>query len=266
MHNKLAPIVLQKQREVADLYQRLQSDATHPIANILHGALSVQPVNFKKALKSSLLAVIAEIKRQSPSKGRLALIPDAGHLAQQYIQGGASALSIVTDKKFFDGHIDDLIQVSRVVTQPPIPILRKDFIIDKIQIAESAVFGASAILCIIAVVGLQAKSFIEFSHAIGLDVLVEIHDLEELKIALDCGADIIGINNRHLNTFAVDTAASLRMVNAIPSTIIKIAESGIMDPALARQYYQAGFDAVLIGEALVQSTDPIKFIRDCRYE
>ena len=111
----------------------------------------------------------------------------------------------------------------------------------------------------------KPKSLIEFARSIGLDVLVEIHDHDELKIALDCGANIIGINNRNLNTFVVDTESSSRIITAIPDTIIKVAESGITDPALARQYYQAGFDAVLIGEALVKSDNPEQFIRECRY-
>lgn len=266
MKNRLEPILLQKKREVSDLYQRLEHDVNHPIAKVLRGEVKVERVsNFKNVLKSSSLAVIAEIKRKSPSKGMIAPISDPISLAQRYILGGANALSILTDKEFFGGHIDDLVQVSGIARKQSIPILRKDFIIDNVQIAEALVSGASAVLCIIAAVGLKAKSLIEFARSVGLDVLVEIHDHEELKIALDCGADIIGINNRNLNTFEVDTESSSRMITAIPDTIIKVAESGITDPALARQYNQAGFDAVLIGEALVKLADPGKFIRECRY-
>ncbi len=265
MQNRLEPILLQKKREVADLYQRLEQDTHHSIAKILRGEFKPEfSSHFKNALKSSSLAVIAEIKRKSPSKGMIAPISDPVSLAKRYISGGASALSILTDKEFFGGQIDDLIQVSEIIQKKSTPILRKDFIIDNVQIAEALVSGASAILCIIAAVGMKAKSLIEFAHSIGLDVLVEIHDPEELKIALDCGADIIGINNRNLKTFEVDIESSLNIITAIPKTIIKVAESGITDPALARQYYQAGFDAVLIGEALVKSNDPEKFIRECR--
>lgn len=266
MKNRLAPILLQKQREIADLYQFLANDGTHPIAKVLRGELKVECCsNFKNVLKSSSLAVIAEIKRQSPSKGMIAPISDPISLAQRYISGGASAISVLTDRTFFGGDIDDLIHVSGMMREQSIPVLRKDFIIDKVQIAEALVSGANAVLCIIAAVGLKAKSLIEFARSIGLDVLVEIHDQDELKIALDCGADIIGINNRNLHTFEVDTRSAIKIVTAIPDTIIKVAESGITEPALARQYYQAGFNAVLIGEALVKSPDPQQFIMECRY-
>jgi indole-3-glycerol phosphate synthase len=265
MNNKLDPILLQKKREVADLYQRLEQNANHPIAKILRGESQLHSVShFKSALKSSSLAVIAEIKRKSPSKGMIAPISNPIHLAQRYISGGANALSILTDTHFFGGHLDDLVQVAESANS--IPILRKDFIIDKVQIAQAAVAGASAILCIIAAVGYQAKLLIEFAHAIGLDVLVEIHDHAELNIALACGAEMIGVNNRNLNTLEVDTRTAFNLISSIPDAMIKVAESGIHDPVLARQYYQAGFDAVLIGEALVKSTDPEQFMRECRHD
>lgn len=267
MHNKLEPILLQKQREVADLHQRLARDDQHLIAKILRGELKTEySACFKNALTSSTLSVIAEIKRKSPSKGVIAPIINPVSLAQKYISGGASALSILTDKEFFGGGIDDLIQVSNGIQKQSVPILRKDFIIDDVQIAEALVSGASAVLCIIAAVGMKAKSLIECARAIGLDVLVEIHNHDELNIALDCGADIIGINNRNLNTFEVNIEASSNLISAIPHKMIKVAESGITDPALARYYHQAGFDAVLIGEALVKSADPEQFISACRHD
>jgi indole-3-glycerol phosphate synthase len=266
MANRLEPILVQKQREVADLYQRLEHDPNHPIAQVMRGELQLKrSPSFKEALKCSSLTVIAEIKRKSPSKGAIAPISDPINLAQRYILGGASALSILTDKKFFGGHLNDLIQVAGTVCDQSIPIIRKDFIIDNVQIAEAAVAGASAVLCIISVLGQTAKVFLEFARSINIDVLVEIHDHDELKIALDCGADIIGINNRALKTFTVDTQHALQIVTAVPDTIVKVAESGIANPTLARQYYEAGFDAVLIGEALVTSADPEHFIRECRY-
>lgn len=266
MENRLEPILLQKHYEVNDLYQRLKNDANHPLAKILRNELKMKRYSrFKKALKFSSLSVIAEIKRKSPSKGMIASISDPVALAQRYMLGGASALSILTDQEFFGGHINDLVQVSKMMQEQSIPILRKDFIIDKIQIAEALLSGASAILCIIAAVGYKAKPLIEFAHTIGLDVLVEIHDHGELKIALDCGADIIGVNNRNLTTFEVNTESSLQLIASIPDTIVRVAESGITDPVLAQQYYKAGFDAVLIGEALVRSADPGKFIKECHY-
>lgn len=266
MTNRLESILLQKKCEVALLRRRLENDTNHLIAQVLHGELQIRcSANFKDVLKSSSLVVIAEIKRKSPSKGVIVSIEDPSHLAKRYISGGANALSILTDKEFFGGHIDDLTQVAYIVHDQSIPIIRKDFIIDNVQIAEAAVAGASAVLLIVSVLGKKTKALLEFARSIKIDVLVEIHNQDELKIALDCGADIIGINNRDLNTFVVDTQRAIQIVSAIPNTIIKVAESGITDPVLARQYYQAGFDAVLIGEALVKSDDPEHFIRECRH-
>ena len=274
MTNKLEPILLQKQLEVSTLYHQLEAESDHPIARVLRGDYPLCKGGrrtqcgggiFKNSLRSNTLNVIAEIKRKSPSKGMLASIADPKRLAQRYIEGGASAISILTDNKFFGGAIEDLVQVANALTNNPTPILRKDFIIDKVQIAEASVAGASAVLCIIAVLGKKTKELIEFANSIGIDVVVEIHDNDELKVALDSGAQIIGVNNRNLQSFEVDINCALEIVADIPSNIIKIAESGITDPLLARQYYAAGFDAVLIGEALVTSQNPEQFIRECRY-
>lgn len=266
MNSRLEPILIQKQREVADLYRCLQEDSHHSMAKLLDGDLQNKRVsNFKKVLKLPTLAVIAEIKRKSPSKGLISPISDPVSLAKRYISGGASALSILTDKEFFGGDLNDIIQVENIIRDDSVPIIRKDFIIDKVQIAEAYHAGASAVLCIITILGDKAKALIEFAHTLGMDVLVEIHDQDELLIALDNGADIIGINNRNLKTFEVDTNCALKLVKAIPDTIVKVAESGITHSAMAREYYHAGFDAVLIGEALVKSPDPEQFIMECRY-
>ncbi len=267
MTNRLTAILMEKQREVAALHRRLAGNSSHPIAKVMHGELQLKrSSNFREALSTPVLSIIAEIKRKSPSKGELAVIQNPINLAEHYISGGASALSILTDKKFFAGDITDLSQVAEAIGDRTIPIIRKDFIVDKIQIAEAAVAGASAVLCIIAVLGEKIKTLLEFARSIKLDVLVEIHDQNELAIALDCGAEIIGVNNRNLKTFTVDTQHALHMVPAIPNNIIKVAESGITHPALAREYYQAGYNAVLIGESLVKSDDPEKFIRECSYD
>jgi indole-3-glycerol phosphate synthase len=267
MTNRLEAILLEKQREVAILRQRLTHNSSHPIGQVLCGELQAKcSSGFKEVLSTPGLSVIAEIKRKSPSKGELAAIPDPINLAEHYISGGASALSILTDKKFFAGDITDLSQVAEAIRDRRIPIIRKDFIIDTIQIAEAAVAGASAVLCIIAVLGKKTKILLEFARSIKLDVLVEIHDQHELAIALDCGAEIIGVNNRNLKTFTVDTQQALKVVSAIPDTIIKVAESGITHPTLAREYYNAGYDAVLIGESLVRLDDSEQFIRACIHD
>ena len=265
MMNKLDPILAQKKREVAELYQCVAQNPMLAVANILRGECQVKKDHlFKRALSSPSLAVIAEIKRKSPSKGMIAPIIDAAYLAQRYMSGGANALSILTDKHFFGGDIQDIIQVNKTIAHSFIPIIRKDFIIDEVQIAEALAAGASAILCIVAILGAKTKQLLDYARALGLDVLVEIHDENELNIALESGADIIGVNNRNLNTFIVDTERSLQLVDKIPDSIIKVAESGITTPAMAREYHQAGFNAVLIGEALVKSSHPEQFIMECR--
>jgi len=242
MINRLDPIIAQKQLEVNALKSKK---------------------SFKQALCQPTLAVIAEIKRLSPSKGALAEISDPVALAQTYVKGGAQAISILTDERFFGGKIEDLIAVSRALQETSVPILRKDFIVDKIQIAQSAMIGADAILCIVAVLGHRTKEMLAYAREWNLDVLVEVHDEAELDIALECGADIIGINNRNLTTFEVDVTQSLTLVKKIPEHIIKVAESGITEPLLARQYHQAGFHAVLMGEVLVKSAQPDVFIQAC---
>jgi indole-3-glycerol phosphate synthase len=266
MINKLESILLNKQQEVAMFHQHLTDNPHHPIAQLLQKKLSVRhPPCFKDALKSSSLVIIAEIKRKSPSKGIISPIADPVHLAQCYISGGANALSILTDQKFFGGHIDDLTQVAKAIQKQSMPILRKDFIIDTAQIAEAAIAGASAVLLMVSALREKTEKLLAFCRSISIDALVEIHDHDELKIALDSGADIIGINNRNLKTFSVNTEHALQMVSAIPNNIIKIVESGITNPQLARQYHKAGFNGVLIGEALVTSDNITAFIEGCRH-
>jgi len=265
MNNSLETIVLHKQKEVAALQAFVSKHADHPITKILRGDSSTpHAASFKQALNDSSIAIIAEIKRKSPSKGSIAPITDPVKLAQTYRAGGANALSILTDSPFFGGHINDLLQVANQMHNESIAILRKDFIIDKIQIAESAASNASAILCIVAVLGNQIQYFLEYARTLNMDVLVEVHDRDELALALDCGAEIIGINNRDLKTFNVDTKRASELIPYIPKQIITVAESGIADPLQVKQYACEGFNAVLIGEALVKSDDPALFIRNCR--
>jgi len=265
MHNKLQTILLKKLREVNELHHQLQQNPDHPVAAILQGELlDRQFPSFGKNLQSSGLSVIAEIKRKSPSKGELAAISNPLQLAKRYVSGGANALSILTDREFFNGSLDDLNQVSLNLNN--IPIIRKDFILDQAQIAEAYVAGASAVLLIVAALHEKTAKLLEFAHSLRMDVLVEVHDADELKLALDAGADIIGINNRNLTTFEVDTKCALQLLPFIPDSVIKVAESGITEPALAREYHRAGFDAVLIGEALVKSDDPEQFIRECCHD
>lgn len=266
MTNRLQPIMDQKKAEIAKLTSFLQSQPQHPIAQILQGNLQRErEQKFKQALQKSQLAVIAEIKRKSPSKGALAQIMDPIALAQTYIDGGAAAISILTDEKFFNGKLSDLQAVSAACSQTPVPLLRKDFIVDASQIAEAVFAGADAILAIVAVLGNKTQSILSAAQKMNIEVLVEVHNLDELMLALDSGAEMIGINNRDLTTFEIDVNCASDLIAHIPESIVCVAESGVHSPILARQYRQAGFDAVLIGEALVKSDSPQQFIRACCY-
>lgn len=265
MINRLKPILLQKQKEVTLLYQQ-RPDLITRIAN---GDIHNRNHHRHKAFEQSLcadqsLAVIAEIKRRSPSKGLLASITDPLLLADAYVDGGANAISILTDHEFFAGNLDDLALVAQHLQSKPQTILRKDFIIDEIQIAEAIVAGADAVLLMVSLLGEKIADFIASAKRMNIAALVEVHDKHELDIALASGASIIGINNRDLTTFTVDTERSLQLVHLIPDHVIKVAESGINSPLLANTYFQAGFNAVLIGEALVQSQKPQLFIKACR--
>lgn len=241
MDNFLDKIIEQKQQEVAKLKDIKKS--------------------FKKALLNKGPAVIAEIKRKSPSKGSIATINDPVELAKQYVSGGADAISVLTDKEFFGGSLQDMINVSNAVS---VPILRKDFIIDPIQIAESVAAGADAILLIVAILQTKTKELLATAKAMNIDALVEVHNQEELELAVAAGAEIIGINNRDLKTFQVDINNALQLIPLIPNNIVKVAESGIDSPATAKKMFQAGFDAILIGESLVRAENPVNFIKSIK--
>ncbi len=217
---------------------------------------------FSSALKRKELAVIAEIKRRSPSQGEMAKIDDPLMLSQEYCKAGVAAISILTDKKNFGGSLEDLRLVAEA--QLSIPLLRKDFIFHPIQLAEAAFFGADAVLLIVAAVGKNLKFLLQEAHHLGLEVLTEVHDEPELELALKAGAEIIGVNHRNLTTFEVDLSVSKRLRPHIPSSIITVAESGIQTLNQAREMREMGFDAVLVGEALVKSRAPALLIEQMR--
>jgi indole-3-glycerol phosphate synthase len=261
-NNKLQAIVEQKKLEVARLYEIVAQNKMHVLSSLYRGEITNQQnKSFKDALTQP--AVIAEIKRKSPSKGDLAKIIDPIALANKYIAGGAKALSILTDEKFFNGSLDDLVQVATTIKELPTPILRKDFMVDEIQIVESCIYGADAVLAIVAVLGMRTEQIIQQAKKLKLDVLVEVHNLAELDIALHCNAEIIGVNNRDLTTFEVNPNTALELIRYIPKHIVSVAESGIDDPKLARKYFSAGYSAVLIGETLVKHPHPERFIELC---
>ncbi|NLW55883.1 MAG: indole-3-glycerol phosphate synthase TrpC [Firmicutes bacterium] len=210
---------------------------------------------FRSRLIGERLQLIAEIKQASPAKGVLCPDFQPVWLAQTYEASGAAALSVLTDENFFRGSLTDLEQVKKETKK--LPVLRKDFIIDPYQIYEARVYGADAVLFIVAALTrAQLKSFIETAQNLGLDVLVEVHNFPELTIALEAGAELIGINNRDLKTFAVNLETTFRLLETIPQDKVVVAESGIKNAHQIKRLAQAGVHAVLIGEALVTAADP----------
>jgi len=217
--------------------------------------------DFRSALTQSgeELAVIAEIKKASPSAGVIAESFDPVEIAKNYERAGANAISVLTDTQFFQGKLQDLADVRRAVS---VPLLRKDFILDEIQIAESAANGADAILLIVA--ALKQDQLADLLNAAAnhrLDALVEVHTREELNRALDAGARIIGINNRNLATFDVDLAVTEELCREVPDEIVLVSESGIKSPQDVARLRACGVDAVLVGEALMRGEISIEQLR-----
>lgn len=223
-----------------------------------------QGKDFKAALAADGLSVIAELKKASPSKGLIAPDFEQRYLQQAaaYEQGGASAISCLTEPKFFLGSDAYLMNVRRAVE---LPILRKDFTVDEYQIYEAKNIGADAVLLICSLLSKeQLGEYLAQASELGLSALVEAHDLEEVQTALAVGADIIGVNNRNLKDFSVNPLNSLRLREAIPADKIFVAESGIAKPSDADGLKAAGVQAVLVGEALMRSADPAAFLRELR--
>jgi indole-3-glycerol phosphate synthase len=227
-------------------------------------ALEAPPTrDFAGALRrvDGSVAVIGELKRRSPSKGDLAPDLDPGPTAKAYEAGGAVALSVLTDQPYFGGAVADL-QAARDATT--LPCLRKDFVIDEIQVFESRAIGADAILLIAAAI--HDDSLLADLHALasglGLSVLVEAHDAAEVERALRAGARVVGVNSRDLSTFAEDLGATAGLSNLIPSDALAVAESSIRSVADAQRVAAAGFDAILVGEALVRAPDPTVLVRE----
>ena len=215
--------------------------------------------DFRAALLDHPVAVIAEIKQASPSRGRIAQHFDPPLIAQCYQSGGAAALSVLTDRDFFEGSLAHLESARAACT---LPVLRKDFTTCEYHVIEAAAHGADAILLIAAALDTaQLRRFRELAEQYRMAALVEVHDHEELLLAIDSGASIIGVNNRDLRTFHVDLNVALRLAESIPEGIIKVAESGINSVADVRSLASAGYRGFLVGEHLMRSPDPAEALR-----
>ncbi len=205
-------------------------------------------------LRGPGLAVIAEVKRSSPSKGALAPIENPADLAIAYERGGATAISVLTEQRRFGGTLDDLRAVRAAVATP---ILRKDFVIDPYQLWEARAAGADLVLLIVAALSpVELVQFLELAAQLGLTALVEAHTPNEVHAAIDAGAVLVGVNNRNLKTLDVDLANFEKMATLVGDQAVKVAESGILSTADAARMRSAGADAILVGELLVRHGDP----------
>lgn len=232
------------------------------IDELVAASMSCEPTRgFAEHIQSTPhLAVIAEIKRRSPSKGDLNIGMDAAEYARMYQSGGASCLSVLTDEEHFGGSVEDL---RRARSGSSLPVIRKDFTVDLRDICDARVMGADCVLLIAAALTpTELKSFLAMAHMIDLDALVEIHDEKELDVALNAGARVVGVNQRDLVTFAVDQDRAVRMGALIPDSVIRVAESGVRGRHDAEALRSAGYHAVLVGEHLVTSADPVSALTD----
>lgn len=218
------------------------------------------PIDAAAALREPGIAVIAEVKRASPSKGDLAGIVDPAELAAQYESGGARAISVLTEERRFKGSLDDLDAVRAKVR---IPVLRKDFIVTPYQIHEARAHGADIVLLIVAALEQSVLvSLLDRVESLGMTALVEVHTEDEADRALEAGASVIGVNARNLKTLEVDRDSFARIAPGLPSSVIKIAESGVRDSRDLLTYAGVGADAVLVGEGLVTAGDPRSAVAD----
>lgn len=253
--NVLEAILRQKRVEVREARSAL------PLVELRRRTVDAPPIRpFRSALQQKPIAIIAEVKKASPSRGVLTAQFDPIALAGEYEEGGASAVSVLTDEQFFQGHKSMLQSIKTAVR---LPVLRKDFIIDEYQVYESRVIGADAILLIVGMLSTsQFSSLIDCAREIGLDVLVETHTEEDVGRANEHNADIIGVNNRDLKTFEVSLQHSLNLRPLVRSGAVTVSESGIQSREDVATLRKAGFDAVLVGEGLVTSSNRLQLLKE----
>lgn len=264
MSDKLTEIMAHKRREIAALVRPVSENELARLNQTLP-----RPPSFAAALRRTdgRPAVIAEIKRRSPSAGDIRRGADAPTQARAYRAAGADALSILTDENYFGGSLADLRGVTEDfrAAPPALPCLRKDFFVHPVQVLQAREAGASAILIIVrALADDEIKSLREAAAAAGLDALFEVHDEAELARAAAHGAKIIGVNNRDLAVFKTDLALSERLIPQFPRGVIAVSESGIFTGADAARARRAGAHAVLVGEALMKASDPGRLVADFR--
>ena len=251
MHHRLKEILAEKQKEVARLKKSMpfNRDMERPSLRDFRAAISIP----------QKISLIAEIKFASPSAGLIRKKTEPAAIGRIYQDAGAAAISLLTDRRFFQGDLDQLPRLKKAVS---LPILRKDFIIDEVQVREAFVYGADAVLLIARILSQpQLTEYIALCRELGMTPLTEVHSRRDLEKALACGAEIIGINNRDLDSFMIDIDTTFKLAPLIPHHCVRVSESGITaeDDILAMK--TAGIHAVLVGSSLMRSKDPAKKIK-----
>ncbi|MFC2004707.1 indole-3-glycerol phosphate synthase TrpC [Chloroflexota bacterium] len=245
-------------RIVADNLMELEArKRALPLSGLQKEALRQSPpLDFASALRGERVQLIAEVKRASPSRGLIRSDFDPVEIAKTYAGNGASAISVLTEAKYFQGSLNYLKEIKSALADKKLPILRKDFLSDPYQIYESRAYGADALLLIVAILNTEKlEKLLQLSHELNMSCLVEVHNEAELEIALGSQARIIGINNRDLSTFEVDLTTTARLRPLVPQDRIVVSESGIKDRSDMEKLGQWGVDAVLIGESLMVAPD-----------
>jgi indole-3-glycerol phosphate synthase len=255
----LAEILAHKREELKAAKERVPPAALAERAE----RSSETPRGFRRALASAEPpAVVAELKRRSPSRGEIRPDFDPVACARDYAEGGAAALSVLTDERYFGGRLEYLTRVREAVR---LPLLRKDFLIDPYQVDEARAAGADAVLLIVSALGGgELRELLGCARARSLDALVEVHDEAELESALAAGADLVGVNNRDLRSFVTDLTVTERLAPRVPSGVLLVAESGIAGPADVARLARAGARAFLVGESLMREAEPGRALRRLR--
>ncbi|MHB1496298.1 MAG: indole-3-glycerol phosphate synthase TrpC [Acidimicrobiales bacterium] len=241
---------------ILEWHRREAEEDSRDLAQLVAAARECPPARgFAAALRQGEgVAVIAEVKRRSPSKGQLAPELDPALLAKAYTAAGAACLSVLTDSEFFGGSPVDLAE-ARSATE--LPVLRKDFTVSPADVCDARIMGADAVLLIVsALTDGELAELLQLAREAGIEALVEVHDEAEAEKALSGGAQLVGVNQRDLFTFEVDSARAVRVGSSLPAGVVKVAESGIRTRGDVERLGAAGFDAVLVGEALVTAPDP----------